>query len=214
VNSLVRRFVTGDGLRRSRLHDYDGNLIDARSLASAPMAIASTLRLKFFGRRPERPWISCRAQRCFVRLLSPESRVLEFGSGMSTLWFARRAGYVLSYETDAAWFEWLGRRVPANVDLRLVEGESLDTLVAVRRTFDLVVVDCETRRDVAMMFALDCVKSGGHVYLDNCDTPNDDRQLVPRRLERATADVRRFVDFYPTSITVSSGLLGRIEHAN
>lgn len=51
-------------------------------------------------------------------------RILEFGSGRSTSWFARRVGQVASIEHSSQWFARvqadLSRERLSNVDLRLI----------------------------------------------------------------------------------------------
>ena len=61
-----------------------------------PHSVATTIWLKLTGRRPETPWLGYRAVKCLDELIEPDWRILEFGSGMSTSWFARRCASVLS----------------------------------------------------------------------------------------------------------------------
>ncbi len=51
----------------------------------------------------------------------PDARVLEWGSGSSTLWLAARAGRVVSIEYDADFAALVRARIPDNVELRVVE---------------------------------------------------------------------------------------------
>src|SRR5690348_9638086 len=44
-------------------------------------------------------------------------RILEWGSGHSTLWWAKRAEHVLSFESDQAWLEYVKKSAPGNVAL-------------------------------------------------------------------------------------------------
>ncbi len=52
------------------------------------------------GRTPERPWIVPAAVGWLRRRIRSDWSVLELGSGRSTVWFARRAGSVLSFEDN------------------------------------------------------------------------------------------------------------------
>jgi hypothetical protein len=47
--------------------------------------------------------------------------VLEFGGGQSTLWWARRAGRVVTLEGDRAWYQRIARTMPPNVALHHVD---------------------------------------------------------------------------------------------
>lgn len=53
----------------------------------------------------ERPWITFAAAAFIESRLSPSARVFEWGSGGSSLFFARRVAAVVSVEHDAPWFE-------------------------------------------------------------------------------------------------------------
>lgn len=57
----------------------------------------------------EIPWMAMTATQKMERWLKPNMKVLEFGSGASTLFFAARAGQVESVEHDSAWAEQVGR---------------------------------------------------------------------------------------------------------
>lgn len=69
------------------------------------------------------PWVTFGARRALERLVSPNSRVFEFGSGGSTIFFARRALQVVSIEHDPEWFGILQNAVLQyeNVELILAE---------------------------------------------------------------------------------------------
>lgn len=53
----------------------------------------------------ERPWITFAAAAFLESRLTRSSRIFEWGSGGSSLFFARRAEQVISVEHDGAWFE-------------------------------------------------------------------------------------------------------------
>jgi hypothetical protein len=55
----------------------------------------------------ERPWITFAAIRFLEKALNKQMRIYEYGSGGSTVFFAKRAGEVVSVEHDPDW----GRRV-------------------------------------------------------------------------------------------------------
>lgn len=73
------------------------------------------------------PWVTFEATRLLLRILRPNMRVFEYGSGGSTLFFAKAVREVFTVEHDRAWFEVVQERVRAlalhNVRLRLVEPE-------------------------------------------------------------------------------------------
>lgn len=55
----------------------------------------------------ETPWYTLGAQEWLRNNLGPDDRVLEYGGGKSTLFFARRAGQVTTVEASPSWALWL-----------------------------------------------------------------------------------------------------------
>src|SRR5688572_29636823 len=88
--SLVSRIWSGAGISRSRLHDRKGHFLDLAGFIYLPHTLYTTAFTKLLGRRPELPWLGYRTIRWFDRNIRPDWHVLEFGSGMSSLWLARR----------------------------------------------------------------------------------------------------------------------------
>jgi tRNA A58 N-methylase Trm61 len=77
----------------------------------------------------ETPWLTYRAIAWLEARLRPEMTVYEWGSGGSTLFFARRVAHVISVEHDATWHGQVraaldGNRI-ANAVLRLIVPEDL-----------------------------------------------------------------------------------------
>ena len=70
------------------------------------------------------PWYSYSMIAFLSDKVRPDMRVFEYGSGYSTLWWARRVAHVTSCEHDQYWYDTLNAKVPSNVDLRYCE---LDT---------------------------------------------------------------------------------------
>jgi hypothetical protein len=54
---------------------------------------------------PDCPYYTPRAVRRVQGLLSRQSKVFEWGSGASTLWYAARVGELISVEHDPTWYE-------------------------------------------------------------------------------------------------------------
>jgi hypothetical protein len=74
-----------------------------------------------------KPWMCFPAVERLERLLTADSRVFEYGSGGSTIFFAQRVAEVVSIEHDRSWYaRILGeieRRQLTNVHYKLVEPE-------------------------------------------------------------------------------------------
>ena len=155
--------------------------------ARAPMGLSGWLRYPaawFRARRgptPERPWIVPAAVGWLGRRIKSDWSILELGSGRSTVWFARRAGSVLSFEDNRWWHEQtrsrLGELGLGNAELRLGAVEALPDQVAALHdeSFDLVVVDFleapAVSRIDALKPAMRKVRPGGLLLLDDSDRP-------------------------------------------
>jgi predicted O-methyltransferase YrrM len=77
------------------------------------------------------PWISLKAIRFLERFLTPKMTVLEYGSGGSTIFFARRCKRVIAIEDDPVWLGAVRQRLDAlgltNTEVRLCETGSIYT---------------------------------------------------------------------------------------
>lgn len=133
------------------------------------------------GRTPERPWIVPASIGWLRRRIRSDWAILELGSGRSTVWFARRAGRLISLEDNEYWYPRTRARLEevglSNVDLRLRAVEDVPTEVAglPDASFDLVVVDFleapEVTRVDALRPAMRKVRPGGYLLLDDSDRP-------------------------------------------
>lgn len=103
-------FYGSKKIRKSRLHDEKGNYVGwNRLIKHLPAAVSTGILRVAFDYRPEIPWISYDAIRELKQFLTKESRVLEFGSGMSTIWYAKHAGEVFSVEDYQPWYHKVNR---------------------------------------------------------------------------------------------------------
>lgn len=219
---FFRSIIAGSGERPTRFHDDKGNRVPFASLWYAPHAFVTTFLRACFGYRPPIPWLSYRAQRQIARILGPDKVVLEFGSGMSTLWLARRCGQLYSFEDDETWY----RRVQAGLLKMRLPGVQHHFRDQVRypdvsdfpdQSFDFVLIDGSKRPD-CVRNALPKLKPGGWIYLDNTDRfarikPESEYQEAERLLfdavRQCNGTVRYFTDFVPTNFVAKQGMLAQ-----
>ncbi len=219
---VMTRVLRGNPLRKTRFHDEKGNLVDPGGMAYAPAALATAVLRTVFGYRAAVPTISYRARKAIASLLDEESRVVEFGSGMSTPWLARRCRFLLSIEDDPRWFgevqALLAARGLTNVRLEMRDPETYAALAGYPDAhFDFALVD-GTDRAGCLRSVLPKLRPGGWIYLDNTDkdmtlADGDSRRAEALLLEaarRCGGPVRYFVDFSPTNFFVEQGMLVRI----
>jgi hypothetical protein len=208
---LLSRLLRGDPRRRTRLHDYQGNRMPLARLPDLFPSALTTMAYKL-GSRKLRPWLPYPVLRRLRTLLARDWMVLEFGSGGSTIWLARRVRKVVSIEHDPGWFEGvrreLTRRRLANVDQRLCNDPESYVEVGGYPTgaFDLTIVDGHWR-DRSAEKALVATASGGWIYLDNSDVPEPGHRAAVRTLLAAAANAERLIGLAPMQIAANQGLL-------
>jgi hypothetical protein len=220
---IIQKLLSGSSSRRTRLHDEKGNFVGWKRLAlHGPGAVAGGLLRVATGFRPRAPWIGLSAIRLLRDNLNARSSVLEFGSGMSTLWYAKHAGSVYSVEDNRDWFQRvelvLHRRRITNVSYHYATGAEYAAIVSgTALQFDLVMVDGSYRSE-CIRHSINHVKPGGIMYLDNSDKDPDvvigDMRLAERLLAEAAASrggrLQYMTDFAPCEFFVQQGLMLRL----
>ncbi|MDG5750987.1 class I SAM-dependent methyltransferase [Qipengyuania sp. XHP0211] len=205
----------GHGRGQPRFRDQLGRRVPLRRLVrNGPRAIGTGLSRKLLGKRPARPWISYDAADALGRHLGDNSRVLEFGSGMSTAWYAARAGDVLSIERDAEWFAEVSSRLATlvNAELRLCASREAYLAIEDDRQFDLIMIDGAWRDDCARL-ATQHLAPGGVIYCDNTDKQGgtsgdltEARRLLIAFAEERNLPWTEITDFAPTQFFVERAL--------
>jgi predicted O-methyltransferase YrrM len=113
--------------------------------------------------------------------LKPSDEVLEFGSGRSTTWFARRVARVISIETSEQWHalvaqQLLEQGLSDRVRQVLVQktpssdfgARYLGAFAACPQAVDVALVDGELR-DLCALQCIERVKPGGLLVVDNAN---------------------------------------------
>lgn len=118
------------------------------------------------------PCIDFLTQRSFSN-----KKILEFGGGQSSLWWAHRAESVLTFEGNQQWYSKINQLMPENVDLRLVSMRDRASCVSDIRAiisenpdikYDVVVID-GLYREQMIDIAKDVVADQGVIVVDNAD---------------------------------------------
>lgn len=153
-----------------------------------PGAFLGRLQAEVYKRRhPEEPWISHHAVKFCQQALRSNMRGLEWGSGRSTAWYAKRLGSLCSVEHNQDWHRIvtvkLREQGAANVDYRFVPLEHSEREPALAwypqapryvsvaddfadESLDFVVVDGHYRQ-ACVRAALGKLRSGGLLLVDN-----------------------------------------------
>jgi predicted O-methyltransferase YrrM len=134
------------------------------------------------GSVPERPWIVPAAVGWLGRRMRSNWKVLELGSGRSTVWLARRAGSVVSFEDNEFWIararEMVAEAGVGNAELRElpVQRFAAELELLEDGSVDLLVVDFLEAPDAERVEAVRAgrtkVRPGGYLLLDDSDRPS------------------------------------------
>ncbi|MEJ0030725.1 MAG: hypothetical protein WDO15_10305 [Bacteroidota bacterium] len=225
----IKSILTGSEipLRKTRFHDEKGNKVSTRDfIVNGPKALMSLVGLKLFGMRPEKPWLSYNGISYLDKFLNKNKTVLEFGSGMSTVWFAKKSGKVYSAENYEPWHTKvsgiLKSKGMSNVQYSFLEGNAFSSYMADSGIkFDLVLVD-GYGREKCMDTAIKVINDrDGIIYLDNSDKDSNPafakdrtREAEDKLLAFAKSkggEVTYFSDFAPTAFFVQQGLMARFK---
>ena len=147
------------------------------------------------------PWITHEAV-CFLDQFTaahPDAKILEFGMGSSTLWFAKRTKSLVSVEHNTQWFDDIGNMLRDDPSCNPVDlifhkqpyygiCEQFDN-----ETFDLVLVDGRNRRG-CIKNSIRTLKRGGILMLDNAERPYYQKALALLKNWKAVKTVQRKPD--------------------
>lgn len=116
------------------------------------------------------PWLHPSAIDYFASILSPDMRVIEHGSGGSTLWLAERVKWVVSFERNPEWLEAVKAQKPGNCVIMPV---GVGVVPALPWKADLVFIDGEPVEDrrLWLLAARKMINPAGWLVLDNANRP-------------------------------------------
>ena len=144
---------------------------------------ARTRQFLYERSHPGEPWLTPDAIRMLDSMLLPTDQGLEFGSGRSTIWFAKRVCHLTSVEHNADWYAvisgQLNEQELGNVNYILAPRNQPDELgdiseyaraavAFVTSSLDFVLIDGAYRAHTAKC-VLPKIKSGGLLIIDNAN---------------------------------------------
>lgn len=128
------------------------------------------------------PWLTFGCIMALEYLINRDMKVLEFGSGGSTVFFANNCSEVKSYETDPKWYEVVRSKLAEYGHVTLCLDTELGNLDSLTREldnyYDIILVDSGWVFDSAGvkhspqrgLIAKNCIsklKVGGYLIIDN-----------------------------------------------
>lgn len=166
------RLMRASDTRISRFHDEKGQFaLKSISDFADLLASAETYVLGRLGYRRRLPWITFKALRFLKKCVNPSSKVFEWGSGMSTLWWETRTAQVFSVENNERWFRRIKSLSNGNAEIRLRTDPVayVDTIKEFpAEFFDVIVID-GIERLKCFNTALGRLRPGGLLVVDNTD---------------------------------------------
>ena len=120
---------------------------------------------------PDMPWLMQEAIDWLDSIMRPYYEVLETGAGASTIFLARRAKMVISFEHDEEWYRTVNRKLKAEnlpCVLTFDPNYPANGLGNLARRFDLALIDGRGRNR-SVSDGLLALLPGGWLVLDDSD---------------------------------------------
>lgn len=139
---------------------------------------------------PDWPWLTKDAVLILDKLLNQDDIGLEFGSGRSTLWFAKKINHLISIEHDNFWFSKIKEKLEnsnliSKVEYILVNPLDPDYLKILEKieneSIDFVLID-GLFRDKACLHSIPKIKTGGILIIDNINWCIPNKSYSPNSL--------------------------------
>lgn len=118
------------------------------------------------------PWFTYPAIDFIRQLDLRELSIFEYGSGASTLFWAKRARNVVSIEHDVSWFKEISTQTPENTKVILASDgpEAYAMKIVEHGKFDIIIIDgTGESRLLCCKLAPVSLNPGGFIILDNSD---------------------------------------------
>ena len=140
------------------------------------------------------PWLTYSFIDFFTERLSKEFNVFEFGSGNSTLFFAKRVKEVTSVEHNIEWYNKLKNKIPGNSNLVLSKSDSSEDYSAglkqSNKKYDLIIIDGIHRVDCCFSTS-NYLTDEGVIILDDSE-----REQYNEGIEYLTKEGFKKIDFW------------------
>ena len=205
--------------RKSRLHDEKDNIAPLSEILRIPIIISQAILKKLFNYYPSSPCIVYGAKKVLDSIIDNNMLIVEFGSGQSTHWYAKRCQKIISHETSEKWFvkvkQNLLRAGCFNANVIKWDGESISQEIKTLSP-DLIIID-GIRRDICVDYATEVAKDSTWIYLDNSDkdmhpsNPNTEMRVCELGLiefaRSENREIKYFTGFAPAQFFGEQGML-------
>lgn len=116
------------------------------------------------------PWYTYPAIEYLQQYDYSDKSIIEWGSGNSTFFWAKKAKELVSIEDDFEWYKKVYDRKPKNVNIIHAKDrlEYTSVLNKLNRTFDVIIVDGKYRHE-CLSSAVKHLNKNGFILFDNSD---------------------------------------------
>lgn len=124
------------------------------------------------------PWLAPEAISYLENIITPETRVIEHGSGGSTLWFAERCKFIAAYEDDLDWCKAVSDILKGKTNVYVSPRGDPPIATTPYLSWDVMLIDGEpvNIRAEWLKWAHEFVKPSGWIVLDNANRPEYKRE--------------------------------------
>lgn len=128
------------------------------------------------GNPTDGPWFTTESVKFLESFIKKDTKILEFGSGRSTVWMAKRSDHVTSVEDDPEWLIWVHENAP-NAALMMTLLKDFPSIPDKYpdEYFDLIIVDGDSpshsqdTRYQCVEKSIRTLKKGGVLFFDNAE---------------------------------------------
>ena len=116
------------------------------------------------------PWFTYPFIEFLKKRVNKNLKVFEYGSGNSTIWFAKRVDSIISVEHNEKWYNKIKDLIPPNAKVLFnnfqKENEYHQIIKSIPEKFDIIIVDAIDRIN-CLKVAKDHLSEKGVIILDN-----------------------------------------------
>ena len=142
-----------------------------------PRYIFNRIALGIYERNnPNQPWLTRQAIDILSTYLRASDIGFEWGSGRSTTWISQRVQHLTSIESNIEWYNRVEQKAKdlnvSNLDYHLItKSEEYVNIInnLEDESLDFVLVDGSFSRDLCALRAINKMKPGGFIVLDNAN---------------------------------------------
>jgi hypothetical protein len=122
------------------------------------------------------PWYSYPAIEFLKTKNFKSKKILEFGAGQSTLWWANASSFVKTFERDENWYQNVKTNIPSNVEItHLKETNEISILAEIEDAlsidnikYDVIIIDGLFRKQLCKT-AINYLNDNGVIITDNSE---------------------------------------------